>query len=48
MTNRNIIYKCFFHKNGNHRFQYVVLGYADAYFVQGHSDAPQNTLMQML
>ena len=33
--------KCFFHKNGNPHFQYVVFGYADTYFVQGRSDAPQ-------
>ena len=32
---------CFFHKNGNRRFQYVVIGYKDTYFVRDHSDAPQ-------
>ena len=36
-----IINQSFFHKNGNCRFQYVVLGYADTYFLQGHSDIPQ-------
>ena len=41
---RDIINQCFFHKNGIRRFQYVVFGYT--YFVQGHSDEPQNTLMQ--
>ena len=38
---RDIINQCFFYKNGNCRFQHVVLGYADTYFVQSHSDAPQ-------
>ena len=32
---------CFFHKNSNRRFQYVILGYTDTYFVQNHSDAPE-------
>ena len=32
---------CFFYKNGNHRFQYVVIGYKDTYFVRDHSDALQ-------
>ena len=36
-----ILYECFFHKNGNLRFQYVVIGYKDTYFVRDHSDAPQ-------
>ena len=36
-----IINQCFFHKNGNRRFQYVAIGYKDAYFVRDHSDAPQ-------
>ena len=35
-----IINQCFFHKNGNRRFQYVVIGYKDTY-VRDHSDAPQ-------
>ena len=38
---KEIISQCFFHKNGNRRFQYVVIGYKDTYFVRGHSDAPQ-------
>ena len=38
---KEIIKECFFHKNGNRRFQYVVIGYKDTYFVQDHSDAPQ-------
>ena len=33
--------QCFFHKNGNRRFQYVVIGYKDTYFIRDHSDAPQ-------
>ena len=36
-----IINQCFFHKNGNRRFQYVVIGYKDTYFVRDHSDALQ-------
>ena len=36
-----IINECFFHKNGNRRFQYVVSGCKDTYFVRDHSDAPQ-------
>ena len=44
---KEIINQCFFHKNGNRRFQYVVIGYKDTYFVRDHSDAPQNTQMQM-
>ena len=38
---KEIINQCFFHKNGNRRFQYVVIGYKDTYFVRGHSDAQQ-------
>ena len=38
---KEIINQCFFHKNGNRRFQYVVIGYKDIYFVRDHSDAPQ-------
>ena len=38
---KEIINQCFFHKNGNRRFQYVVIGYKDTYFVQDHSEAPQ-------
>ena len=38
---REIINQCFFHKNGYLRFQYVVIGYKDTYFVRDHSDAPQ-------
>ena len=38
---KEIINQCFFHKNGNRRFQYVVTGYKDTYFVRDHSDAPQ-------
>ena len=38
---KEIIKQCFFHKNGNRRFQYVVIGYKDTYFVRDHSDAPQ-------
>ena len=42
----------FFHKNGNCRFQYVVVGYEDTYFIRDHSDAPQKysdaDVMQML
>ena len=37
----DIINQCFFHKNENRCFQFVFLDYADTYFVQGHSDAPQ-------
>ena len=36
-----IVNQCFFHKNGNRRFQYVVIGYKDTYFVRDHSNAPQ-------
>ena len=42
-----IINQCFFHKNGNRRFQYVAIGYKDTYFVRDHSDAPLNTHMQI-
>ena len=38
---KEIINQCFFHKNGNRQFQYVVIGYKDTYFVRDHSDAPQ-------
>ena len=38
---REIINQCFLHKNSNRRFQYVVIGYKDIYFVRDHSDAPQ-------
>ena len=38
---KEIINQCTFHKNGNRRFQYVVIGYKDTYFVRDHSDAPQ-------
>ena len=38
---KEIINQCFFHKNGNRRFQYVDIGYIDTYFVRDHSDAPQ-------
>ena len=38
---KEIINQCFFHKNGNHRFQYVVIGCKNTYFVRDHSDAPQ-------
>ena len=37
---KEIINQCFFHKNGNRRFQYVVIDYKDTYFVRDHSDAP--------
>ena len=38
---KEIINQCFFHENGSLRFQYVVIGYKDTYFVRDHSDAPQ-------
>ena len=38
---KEIINQCFSLKNGNRRFQYVVTGYKDTYFVRDHSDAPQ-------
>ena len=38
---KEIIKQCFFHKNGNSRFQHLVIGYKDTYFVRDHSDAPQ-------
>ena len=38
---KEIISQCFIHKNGNRRFQYVVIGYKDTYFGRHHSDAPQ-------
>ena len=37
---KEIINQCFFHRNGNREFQYVVIGYKDTYFVRNHSDAP--------
>ena len=37
---KEIINQCFFHKNGNLWFQYVVIGYKYTYFVRDHSDAP--------
>ena len=44
---KEIINQCFFHMNGDRRFQYVVIGYKDTYFIRDHSDAPKNTQMQM-
>ena len=38
---KEIINQCFFQKHGNRRFQYVVIGYKDTYFVRDHSDGPQ-------
>ena len=38
---KDIINQCFFHKNGNRDFQYVVIGYKETDFVRDHSDAPQ-------
>ena len=38
---KEIINQCFFHKNGNRRFLYVVIGYKDTYIFRDHSDAPQ-------
>ena len=38
---KEIVNQCFFNKNGNRRFQHVVIGYKDTYFVRDHSDAPQ-------
>ena len=38
---KEIINHCFFYRNGNRRFQYVIIGYKDTYFVRDHSDAPQ-------
>ena len=32
---KKIIKQCFFHQNGNRRFQYVVIDYKDTYFVMG-------------
>ena len=39
----DIISQRFFYTNDkrNHRFQYIVFGYADTYFVQGYSDVSQ-------
>ena len=42
-----IINQCFFHKNGNRRFQYVVIGYKDTYFIQITLMHHKNTQMQM-
>ena len=39
-----LIFPIFLHfrlLNGNRRFQYVVIGYKDTYFIRDHSDAPQ-------
>ena len=41
---KEIINQCFFHKNGSRRFQCVVIGYKDTYFVRDHSDTPQKIL----
>ena len=41
---KEIINQCFFHTYGNRRFQCVVIGYKDTYFVRDHSDAPQKKL----
>ena len=38
---KEIINQCFVHKNDNRRFQYVVIGCKDTYFVRDHSDASQ-------
>ena len=38
---KEIINQFFFHKNGNRRILYVVIGYKDTYFVRDHSDALQ-------
>ena len=38
---KEIINQYFFHKNGNRRFQYVVIGYKMTYFVRDHSDTAQ-------
>ena len=35
------LFRCSYKLNGNRRFQYVVIGYKDTYFVRDHSDAPQ-------
>ena len=42
---KEIINQCFFHKNG--RFQYVVIGYKDTYFVRDHLMRFKNTQMQI-
>ena len=44
---KEIINQGFVHTNVNRRFQYVVIGYKDTYFVRDHSVAPKNTHMQM-
>ena len=36
---KEIINQCFVHKNGNQRFQCLVIGYKDTFFVRDHSDA---------
>ena len=41
---KEIINQCYLHKNGNRRFQYVITGFKDTYFVRDHSDAPQKLL----
>ena len=38
---KEIINQYFFHKNGNRRFQYVVIGYKMTHFVRDHSDTAQ-------
>ena len=38
---KKIIDRCFFRKSGYRRFQSVVLGYTDTYFVSDLSDTPQ-------
>ena len=35
---KEIINNCFFHKNGNRRYKYIVLGYLGTYVVKDHSD----------
>ena len=40
---KEIVNECFFRKNGNRRFEYVVI----SFFIRDHSDAPQNTQMQI-
>ena len=44
---KEIINQCFFHKNSDRRFQYVVIGYKGTYFVRDHCDAHKNIQMQM-
>ena len=38
---KEIINQCFFHKNGSCRFQYVIIGCKETYFVRDHSNVPQ-------